>query len=214
MNIKNRCIATLLFLLLTSTCSAEAIFYYTSSPGSWVGQGETVYLTDSDPFNFTVGRLFDNGISIMVNDYAINPITQDQRFWQLAFSGAHDEALAPGLYSDAARHPFNEPGTPGLDITGNHRGNNTLSGWFRILEIEYGDPDGIFNLPGIEVLAIDFVQYDEGIEGNRIAGSFRLNSGIPITQVPVPGALGLFGSCIVLLLTARRSRQSRKPLFR
>ncbi len=43
--------------------------------------------------------------------------------------------LAPGVYTGAQRSPFREPGRPGMEITGDGRGCNTLSGSFEVRDL-------------------------------------------------------------------------------
>ena len=123
----------------------------------------------------------------------------------MAFSGPDDLPLQVGRYEDAARHPFNAFGTPGMDVFGNGRGDNVVSGFFEVLEIEYGQPSGIFSLPEIEKLAIDYVQFDEGDNSKWMVGSFRFNSALPVQHVPEPSTLGL----LAIGLTAFAFRNSQ-----
>lgn len=58
-------------------------------------------------------------------------------FWLLDFGAPAGQQLAAGVYANAARWPF-QPGTvPGLSVTGNGAGCNTVTGQFTILEIQY-----------------------------------------------------------------------------
>jgi hypothetical protein len=52
-------------------------------------------------------------------------------WWYLSFDAPLDEVLAPGTYSEATRYPFNGAG-PGLSLSGNGRGCNTLTGSFTV----------------------------------------------------------------------------------
>jgi hypothetical protein len=56
--------------------------------------------------------------------------------------GAPDGAqLRPGQYLRATRWPFNEPGVPGISISGNGAGCNEASGNFEVIVADYS-PDG------------------------------------------------------------------------
>jgi len=52
-------------------------------------------------------------------------------------SGQQTKALGVGMYANASRAAFAPPGTPGLDISGDGRGCNKLSGTFWIHEIDW-----------------------------------------------------------------------------
>jgi hypothetical protein len=57
-------------------------------------------------------------------------------FWNTAFSSeATGAPLAVQLYDDAERWPFESDGHPGLEVFGDGRGCNTLSGRFEILDL-------------------------------------------------------------------------------
>lgn len=67
----------------------------------------------------------------------INPTDETQGlWWWLWFSSTEIPApLEPGLYEDAMRVPFEDPGHPGLDISGDGRGCNQVVGTFEIHEL-------------------------------------------------------------------------------
>ncbi len=63
----------------------------------------------------------------------------DNTYANLTFSTQKiDTYLAPGEYLDAERAPFASPGHPGLDVSFQNRGCNTLTGSFNILEASFG----------------------------------------------------------------------------
>lgn len=59
-------------------------------------------------------------------------------YWDIRFS-THTLGgpMTVGVYDDAERFPFETEATPGIAITGNGRANNTLTGSFEVLEVEY-----------------------------------------------------------------------------
>ena len=106
---------------------------------------------------------------------------------------------------------FNSPTRPGLDFSGNGRGNNTLGGWFDVLQVEYL-PGG-----GIGAFAVDFRQYDESeqMTGPSTYGSLRINSSIPLhftdlhaTPTPLPPAAVMFLTGAFALVHRRRARRA------
>ena len=57
--------------------------------------------------------------------------------WGLDFSTSElGQALQTQVYQNAERYPFEDPGHPGLDVSGDGRGCNTLCGSFQIHELE------------------------------------------------------------------------------
>jgi hypothetical protein len=55
--------------------------------------------------------------------------------YNIQFDGAGDSDLVVGAYNGAVRYPFNSASEPGLDVSGNGRGCNTVSGEFFIDDI-------------------------------------------------------------------------------
>jgi hypothetical protein len=58
--------------------------------------------------------------------------------WQLTLE-ADDAgtALATKIYEDAERYMFQAPGHPGMAVTGNGKGCDTIAGRFQVFEVEY-----------------------------------------------------------------------------
>lgn len=181
--------------------------YLHAEPGSWVGGGigaDTVLWTHGVEGIFFTQRNFNKGISVTFND---------GNFWSLEFvaptynpiTNTNDgNDLAIGFYDQATRFPFNSPMRPGLDFSGNGRGNNQLGGWFRVLDVAYAS-DG-----EVDRFAVDFRQFDESeaMTGPSTYGSLRINSTIPINPVPLPTAWVLFATGILLASLVIRSKRT------
>jgi hypothetical protein len=165
---------------------AATLLSFLSSPYSWVGRGETV---SAGP---------DNGFDISVLGDQFTPITQitqitstlnftitepwtlyGWRSWDLRLAAPEGASLTVGSYSNATRSSFKDATAPGLDFSGNGRGNNRLTGSFNILESNLAD-DGTFSF------AVDFLQYDEESTNAWIKGAIRYNSEVPINLTPEP----------------------------
>lgn len=190
-------------MALTGQADAATEFFYTSSPQSWVGYGQTVSVTPAMGFDFTASRNFDNGVSFAINDFATNLNFQATRWWHLDFSAPLDAPLSVGNYARATRWPFQATDAPGLNFDGNGRGNNTLTGSFQILEATYAASGEVLTF------AADFRQYDEGVQGWWNMGSIRYNSDIPISPIPEPStALLLCAGIGVLMPFARRPKKA------
>ncbi|MFM8221613.1 MAG: hypothetical protein ACKOJF_22095, partial [Planctomycetaceae bacterium] len=116
-------------LMPVRPAQAEPItaFYYTSSSESWVGQGDTVLVTPADGFGFYCWRQSASGFSYWVDDMATNPI-QCARWWTFEIEVPAGQVMQVGQYLGATRYPFQQPQEPGLDVYGNGRGSNFVSG--------------------------------------------------------------------------------------
>jgi hypothetical protein len=125
--------------------------YVVSSPGDFVGQGQTY----SYRGNEVRVRTNPRGVEVRANG------------WNLLCGAAPGWRLTVGEFRGARRHPFSGA-SPGIEFTGNGRGCNTIAGEFRVWELE---------VRGNEVvrLAIDFVQRCEET-GPPLYGAVRFNS--------------------------------------
>ncbi|MEU4876647.1 hypothetical protein [Streptomyces sp. NPDC021608] len=101
-------------------------------------------------------------------------------WWSLDLAAPSGRVLAPGVYTGATRHPFNGPNEPGLDLSGNGRGCNTLTGEFTVADVEFG-PQGY-----VRKLDATFEQHCEGgVAAAR--GEVHIDNPAP----PAPLDLGL-----------------------
>ncbi|MFF8287886.1 hypothetical protein ACF068_01475 [Streptomyces sp. NPDC016309] len=98
-------------------------------------------------------------------------------WWHLDFSAPAGQRLAPGTYTGATRHPFNNAGA-GLSLGGNGRGCNTLTGSFTISALEFG-PRGY-----VKTLDATFEQHCEG-------GPTAARGEIHVANPAPPAELGL-----------------------
>lgn len=148
---KTNVIATILIAASTSlTAMAQSLVYFTSSPGSWVGQGQTM------TFSPTNG----NPILVLSETGFVNVLI-DGGFWDLELGTPDGSAFAVGLY------PYS------VIFGGDGRGDDFATGWFDVLEVT--QTGGVIN-----PMAADFVYYDEGLTNNWVRGSFRYNSDVPV----------------------------------
>jgi parallel beta-helix repeat protein len=103
-----------------ATASAQTnLALLISSSGDFIGQGQT-YVTTNQA---------DIGIAGTPSTLTINAFG-----FAIYFSGPNGTPLTVGTYINAARWPFNEA-QPGLSVSGNGRGCNTVCGEFRIFEL-------------------------------------------------------------------------------
>jgi hypothetical protein len=67
-------------------------------------------------------------------------------WWTVDLVAADDQAsLVTAIYEDGQRYPFQAPGHPGFDVSGDGRGCNTVSGRFQVEEyvFENGSPKSL-----------------------------------------------------------------------
>ena len=150
---------------------------FLSSPYSYVGGGETVSAGPDNGFDIGV-----HGDPFTMLSFSIaEPWTPEglSRYWNLELAAPEGAILSVGSYANATRWPFQETTAPGLTFSGNHRGNNRLTGAFNILESNVAD-DGTFSF------AVDFLQYDEESTNAWIKGAIRYNSEVLVNLTPEP----------------------------
>ena len=154
----------LLFFTGTSLAHAQELYLF-SETGDYIGQAQEISLNDTT-HTFSISQNFDNGVSVQVR----GPGTS---FWNLNFSAPGDNALEPGLYRDAIRYPLQPIVKPGLSVSGEGRGCNSLTGRFDVIEVVY-NPDG-----SVDSFAADFEQHCEDASP-ALHGGIRYNSNVPV----------------------------------
>ncbi len=151
--------------------------YFISQPGDYIGGGQTRLISSADP-----------GMTGVVtggnNTRAILSSISNGILWDLHLAGPSNAQLAPGQYAGAQRWTGAALGTPALDLSGESRGCNMLTGRFQVLEAQY-DSGGV-----PQVFAADFEQHCEG-QTPALFGQVRYNSTVPFnfnsTKVGPPG---------------------------
>ncbi|MEI8368527.1 MAG: Ig-like domain-containing protein [Planctomycetia bacterium] len=101
--------------------------------GDYIGQGKT------EAFDSTTGSFRTNQRTDSFAEFAYESVPgNDLRLWYLRFAAPSGSPLGPGVFADATRWPFQLPTVPGMDISGDGRGSNTLTGSFQVFPIEGG----------------------------------------------------------------------------
>lgn len=168
-------ILALVFALAILAASAGAqvtSLSLNSDPGDFIGQGQTIFLTPSNG-TFSASQNFDSGVTI--NFFG------GSQFWTLNFAAANHVPLTVGSYTGAARFPFQAFDQPGLSVTGDGRGCNTLTGSFTVLEVNYGTSGTIDSFDAT------FEQHCEGATA-ALRGEVRFNAH-PVVSVSAPSQL-------------------------
>lgn len=163
-------LAVCVFPLLFSASPAFAgdTLYLNSQAGDFIGGGVQTTLTDSDGKFVVGGSAASGGVFISFQNSSLST------WWVLQFVAPHGRSLAPGNYDGALRYPFQGPIAPGLDISGNGKGCNTLSGRFVVREVV---TDGSGNVTSF---AADFEQHCDGVTP-ALLGAIRFNSTVPLS---------------------------------
>lgn len=118
-----------------------------SQEGDYIGQGQSRSFTpDTASFSATYdGSLLS--VSVFPFDFG---------FWFVNLAAPPGEPLIPGTYEGAVRAAFRGAGEPGLDVFGDGRGCNTVTGRFEVTEAVYGP------LNYVESFHATFEQHCEG----------------------------------------------------
>lgn len=114
-----------------------------SDPGDWVGGGRTY---SWDPTTATITG-FGNDSTVGFS------VTSGDDDFTATFAAGSGNLLLPGTTINATRYP--NPGAPGMDISGDGRGCNTLTGSFTVDEAAYSDGR-------LERMKLSFEQHCEG----------------------------------------------------
>ena len=140
--------------------NSSNLFTFSSSPTSWIGGGQTLTFT-----NVSVSRTYNLGAYT-------DSVHLSSSGYELTIVGPNLSLAQVGYYPGATRWPFMGSGV-GMAFTAPGRGDNTLTGWFHVLQADY-QTNG-----QVAAFAVDFVQYDETIVTRWNRGSVRFNSSIP-----------------------------------
>lgn len=131
--------------------ATTALFYYKSSPGEYVGAGE------SERLSFRTGQwlALPNPTGIVEHVRIVVGGLPGSETWDLEFAAPPGQALAVGTYESAERYLF-AGSQPGLSISGHSRGCNNLTGRFVVHQIRLGPG------PVVERFDATFEQHCEG----------------------------------------------------
>lgn len=131
-----------LMLVSSSVMAAPVTFLEMHSTGDYIVPVGSYYYDDTNSF-ITGSNSYESNSTYYQNSPRFNVSYVDEStswsdYWTLSFS-THELGgpMMVGVYDDAVRFPFEPNGVPGLSISGNGRGNNTLNGSFEVLDIAY-----------------------------------------------------------------------------
>ncbi|MGZ4416169.1 MAG: HYR domain-containing protein [Gaiellaceae bacterium] len=158
---------------LITVPSSGTFLYMNSQPGDYIGQGIEQLYTSTDS---TITGLLPQGGDTFHASVIQGPFTH---WWYVNIAAPAGRPLAVGSYTGAFRAPFRPAGSPGLDIYGDGRGCNNLTGQFDINEVSYA-PTG-------ELLVFD-ATFEQHCEGGSAAlfGRIRIENPAPPPDVTPP----------------------------
>ena len=146
-----------------TTFAGQSSLTMTSQPGDFIGQGQTYDFTSANS-TITAKSLWIGGIPSTVEV----DVSASGQSWTLDFAAPTPNSLVPGTYTGATRYPFQAAGVPGLDVSGDGRGANTLNGQFTVTQ-------AVFDAAGnIVSFAASFVQYSDGSSAS-LSGQVNFN---------------------------------------
>jgi len=152
----------------SATTAASGSVTMTSDAGDYIGGGQS--------YSYVAGQdILTSSGSASVIQIAVNGYNGD--WWTLDFAAPSGQSLSVGTYADATRYPFQGAG-PGLAVSGNGRGCNTLTGSFTVSAVNFGPNDYL------ESFDASFEQHCEG-------GDPALRGEVHIVNPPAPVPLQL-----------------------
>ena len=149
-----------------------SFLYLNSQAGDFVGRGlEQLYTSDDSAIEATLAPGPDIFQVAVRNYYG--------HFWHVSMAATWGQALTVGSYTGAVRTTSRTETAPGLDVGGDLRGCNTLTGQFDVHEI-------VFSSFG-ELLTFDatFEQHCEGATP-ALFGRIRVEYAVPTPGVTLP----------------------------
>ncbi len=144
----------------------------TSQPGDYIGQGANYSYTPATGTFQAYHSTNDNYVGFSYQ--AVDPNV----WWNLDFEAPSNSVLVPGYYGNAARYPFQAANQPGLDVSGEGRGSDTLTGNFTVVQAVYG--------PSGQVIYFD-ATFEQHSEGATPALFGEIKYAAPATSVGVLG---------------------------
>jgi hypothetical protein len=156
-----------------------------SQSGDYIGQGET--------YNFTTANSAFS-VSASTAGLAAGINGPGGAGWTVEMYPGDGQILAVGNYPNATRYPFNGTGN-GLDVSGEGRGCNTLTGSFTVKQIVFSATDN-----SLQHFDGTFVQHCEGATP-ALTGELKFKWAPVITPPPGVGQLHVTSSSGVLGVT-------------
>lgn len=187
------------FLLLSPCARADLLAHLTlqSQPGDFIGQGGNFDITYPSTeitaqIHATVAGGLPAELSFILGHVSPAPNT----FALLSFGTDHlGIEIQPGVYTGAERAAFASPGKPGLDVSFQNRGCNTLTGQFTVTDATFYQSN-----QAIASFSASFEQHCEGATP-ALFGTFTFTDTAAPANSPEPVTSVLFCvGCLLFLL--------------
>ncbi len=133
-------------VLVNSPLARTTQVSFHGDSGDYITQGQS-YRYDTHNASITFSRNYDGGVSAWIEGDA---------WWTFDAASPTGTQFGPGTYRHAQRFPFQDEKSPGLDLSGDGRGCNTLTGKFEVYQAKFDD------LGNPVKLDMSFVQHCEG----------------------------------------------------
>src|SRR5436853_868592 len=151
----------------TAQATPSSFVAMLSDPYDWIGGGgQRLYY----PGNATIAIHGNAGdLTVSVSGGALGDS------YSMEFAAARGQSLRPGRYVDAQRAPFRDAGRPGIDISGDGRGCNRITGLFEVKDIGSDSRGAVNRL---------WLLYEQHCEGYRSALFGEIKLGEPPAADP------------------------------
>jgi hypothetical protein len=160
----------------TSATNVESVqsgtLAMTSDPGDYIGQGGSYSFATPENEFFASSDATNTRVAV-----SVRPDPAGDVYWVAVFAAPSGQPLLPGTYGGAQRAGSADPAAPGLEVYGDFRACNTVSGSFTVLEAAYG-PDGY-----VESFHATFEQHCEGFAP-------ALRGEVVVSNPPPPPPIG------------------------
>jgi len=149
-----------------------------SQAGDYIGGGESYSFTGANSVISVAGSLSGVGARVTASN---------GDWWDVEMYPASGQVLADGNYPNATRYPFNGTGN-GLNVDGDGRGCNTLTGSFTVKQVAFSAVNN-----SLQHFDGTFVQHCEGATP-ALTGELKYQSAPVITPPPGVGSLKVSSS--------------------
>ncbi len=154
------CLASLCLVACNREDLPSTSFGFTSSKGDYIGAGKTMLFGPKDSSVAITGT--PDYVRVLV-DRGTN------ESWRADLRAPHGQTFHPGVYANAERTGFQTGLAPGIDISGNGRGCNDLSGQLTIYAMQ---TDSAGNLTVFDALVQQHCQLAPAV----LTATIRLNA--------------------------------------
>jgi large repetitive protein len=152
--------------LNVATAASTTSLTMNSQPGDYIGQGQTYNFTPATG-TFATPEEFINDNEILFNYQGASGSSQS---WSVDIGAAGNAPLVPGYYGNADRTIIRSATQPGLDVSGDGRGSNNVTGNFTVAQAVYGSSGNVISFDA------SFEQHSEGATP-ALFGEIKYNAG-------------------------------------